>query len=153
MAVIGKPRNYYKKFKFIVEIDGIGSAKFQSCSELSAEAAEVMQWEGGALLPEKDPGRITVADLTLERGATKDKDLFNWFGQVVRMSQQAGLVTPDFKRNLSIVQLDRDNSTSRRWRVYGAWPKKMVVSAGWDNTADENVMESVVLTYNYFEVG
>jgi len=77
--------------------------------------------------------------------------LFNWFGQVVRMSQQAGLVTPDFKRNLSIVQLDRDNSTSRRWRVYGAWPKKMVVSAGWDNTADENVMESVVLTYNYFE--
>jgi phage tail-like protein len=151
MAVIGKPRNYYKKFKFIVEIDGIGSAKFQSCSELSAEAAEVMQWEGGALLPEKDPGRITVADLTLERGATKDKDLFNWFGQVVRMSQQAGLVTPDFKRNLSIVQLDRDNSTSRRWRVYGAWPKKMVVSAGWDNTADENVMESVVLTYNYFE--
>jgi hypothetical protein len=32
MAVIGTPRTFHKKFKFIVEIDGIASAGFQKCS-------------------------------------------------------------------------------------------------------------------------
>ena len=34
MAVIGNPRSFHKKFKFIVEIDDIGHAGFQKCSEL-----------------------------------------------------------------------------------------------------------------------
>jgi phage tail-like protein len=151
MPVIGKPRTFHKKFKFIVEIDGLASAGFQKCSELSVEVANVQYYEGGALIPNKSPGRLTFADVTLERGATSDKDLFTWLTQVADASANAGLVEPKFKRNLDIVQQDRDGSTLRRWTLSGVWPVKFV-AGDWDNEADENVIESVTLTYDYFEL-
>jgi phage tail-like protein len=151
MPVIGTPRTFHKKFKFIVEIDGVASAGFQKCSELSVEVANVQYSEGGALIPNKSPGRLTFADVTLERGATEDQDLFDWFAQVADAAANAGLNEPEFKRNLDIVQQDRDGSELRRWRLNNAWPVKFV-AGDWDNEADENVIESVTLTYDFFEI-
>jgi phage tail-like protein len=149
MPVIGTPRTFHKKFKYIVEIDGIASAGFQKCSELSVEVANVQYSEGGALIPNKSPGRLTFADVTLERGATMDRDLFDWLEEVADASANAGLNEPEFKRNLDIVQQDRDGSELRRWRLNNAWPVKFVAGE-WDNEADENVIESVTLTYDFF---
>jgi phage tail-like protein len=151
MPVIGNPRTFHKKFKFIVEIDGVVSAGFQKCSELSVEVANVQYYEGGSLIPNKSPGRLTFADVTLERGATSDKDLFDWLTQVADAAANAGLNEPAFKRNLDIVQQDRDGSTLRRWSLNGAWPVKFV-AGDWDNEADENVIETVTLTYDFFEL-
>jgi phage tail-like protein len=151
MAVIGNPRTFHKKFKFIVEIDGVAHAGFQKCSELSVEVANVQYSEGGSLIPNKSPGRLTFADVTLERGATADHDLFDWFAQVVDAAANAGLNEPEFKRNLDIVQQDRDGSTLRRWSLTGAWPVKFVAGE-WDNEADENVIESVTLTFDFCEL-
>jgi phage tail-like protein len=151
MPVIGTPRTFHKKFKFVVEIDGVASAGFQKCSELSVEVANVQYSEGGALIPNKSPGRLTFADVTLERGATEDQDLFDWLTEVADASANAGLNEPEFKRNLDIVQQDRDGSELRRWRLHNAWPVKFV-AGDWDNEADENVIESVTLTYDFFEL-
>jgi phage tail-like protein len=151
MPVIGTPRTFHKKFKFIVEIDNVASAGFQKCSELSVEVANVQYSEGGALIPNKSPGRLTFADVTLERGATQDPDLFDWMQEVADASANAGLNEPEFKRNLDIVQQDRDGSELRRWRLHNAWPVKFV-AGDWDNEADENVIESVTLTYDFFEL-
>ncbi len=151
MAVIGTPRTFHKKFKFIVEIDGVASAGFQKCSELSVEVANIEYHEGGTLIPNKSPGRLKFADVTLERGATKDQDLFDWMEQVADAAANAGLVEPTFKRNLDIVQQDRDGVTLRRWSLSRAWPVKFVAGE-WDNESDENVIESVTLTYDFFEL-
>jgi phage tail-like protein len=151
MPIIGTPRTFHKKFKFIVEIDDIASAGFQKCSELSFEVANIEYHEGGSLIPNKSPGRLKFADVTLERGATKDHDLFDWMEQVADAAANAGLVEPKFKRNVDIVQQDRDGSTLRRWSLAGAWPVKFVAGA-WDNEADENVIESVTLTYDFFKL-
>lgn len=151
MPVLGTPRSFHKKFKFVVEIDGLASAGFQKASELSVEIANVQYYEGGSLIPNKSPGRLTFADVTLERGATMDRDLFDWFTQVAEASANMGLKEPVFKRNLDIVQQDRDGSTLRRWSLTGAWPVKFV-AGDWDNEADENVIESVTLTYDFFEL-
>jgi phage tail-like protein len=151
MAVIGKPRSFHKKFKFIVEIDSVGHAGFQKCSELSVEVANVQYFEGGTLIPNKSPGRLTFADVTLERGATQDKDLFDWFQDVANTASGLGLNDVEYKRNLDIVQQDRDGTTLRRWSLTGAWPVKFV-AGDWDNEADENVIESVTLTYDFFKL-
>ena len=55
MTVIGNPRSFHKKFKFIVEIDDVGHAGFQKASELSVEVANVQYFEGGSLIPEQEP--------------------------------------------------------------------------------------------------
>ena len=87
MPIVGTPRTYHKKFKYIVEIDGVLRAGFSKASELSVEVASSQYWEGGALIPHKSPGRLTFADLTLERGAFRcpwcgstDTRLENVFG-------------------------------------------------------------------------
>src|SRR3990172_5285517 len=108
MPVIGNPRSFHKKFKFVCEIDDVGHAGFQKCSELSVEVANVQYFEGGSLIPNKSPGRLTFADVTLERGATQDRDLFEWLQDVAITSSGLGLTDVFYKRNLDVVQQDRD---------------------------------------------
>lgn len=149
MPILGTPRSYHHKWKFVVEIDGVSSAGFQKCSELSVEVASIEYHEGGSMIPNKSPGRLKFADVTLERGATKDEDLWDWLSEVADAAANAGLSDPAFKRTVDIVQQDRDGSTLRRWRLFGVWPTKFVAGA-WDNESDENVIESVTLTFDYF---
>ncbi|MBN2192201.1 MAG: phage tail protein [Polyangiaceae bacterium] len=91
------------------------------------------------------------SDVTLERGATEDHDLFDWFQDVAVTSSGLGLTDYSYKRNLDIVQQDRDGTTLRRWTLTRAWPVKFVAGE-WDNEADENVIESVTLTYDFFQL-
>jgi phage tail-like protein len=151
MPITGAPRSFHKKFKFLCTIDGFTYSGFQKCSELSVELASVQHFEGGGLIPNKSPGRLTFADVTLERGATQDKELFAWFSDVAKLSSGLGLPDNAYKKHLDVVQQDRDGSTLRRWSLYNAWPVKFVAGE-WDNGSDENVIESVTLTYDYFEL-
>ncbi len=151
MPIIGTPRSFFRKFAFVVEIEGLGRVGFAKASELSVEVAKVEHWEGGQLIPTKAPGRLTFSDLTLERGATTDRALYDWLTEVVQLAAGIGLSDPIYKRSLDLVQLDRDGMTIRRWSIYNAWPTKFV-AGDWDNAADEVLIESVTLTYDYFEL-
>ena len=152
MPVIGNPRTFHHKYRFIVEIDGVVSAAFQKMSELSAEVADIQYYEGGSLIPVKSAGRATFADVTLERGAvTEDSDLHDWFIEVLDAVANAGLNDPDYKRTLDVVQLDRSGAEIRRYTIYNAYVKQFV-AGDWDNESDENVIESVTLTYDFFEL-
>ena len=151
MTIFGNPsRLYYKKFAFTVEILGVEFAGFQSCSEIAVEVAKVEHSEGGALIPTKQPGRVTVPDVTLSRGATDDLDLWAWMQQVV--VQDSILVDPEFKRSIDVVQRRRNGSELRRWTLVNAWPVRFK-AGDWDNEADENTIEEVVLAYDYPIVG
>lgn len=147
--ILGQPRNYHHRFRFNVEIDGLGSAAFQSCSELKAEISQTEYYEGGSIVPVKEPARMTFPDITLERAATRDADLYRWFESVADASLNGGIRSPLFKRNGSIVQYDRDGRVIRRWGLYECWPKSFTAGA-WDNTSDEFTMEQVVLSLRFF---
>lgn len=149
-TINGRARKHHKKYKFIVSIDGFGDSVWQSCSELSSETAVIETWEGGALTADKDPGRVTVADVTLVRGATDNEDCWTWYKQVSNAAADSGDVDDAFKRSVDIVQQDRNGKTLRRWRLSMAWPKKFVAGE-WDNTADENTMEQLVLCFKFFD--
>lgn len=150
MAIQGRPRSFYSKFKFRVEIDGFVYAGFQSCSELKATAAVVEHYEGGAVIPTKSPGRVNFDNLTLSRGATQDQDMWDWFQQVADLAAGGvGEVGEDYKRTFDIVQVDRDDTEVQRYRVVKAWPVSF--SAGdWDNTSDDNRIVSVELAHEGF---
>lgn len=153
MPVIGSPRSMFNKFKFLVEIDGITYAGFQKCSELSVELAKIEHYEGGSLIPDKTPGRMSFSDITLERGATNDLQMYEWLEETARAAAGiggAGLRDSLYKRTLDIVQLDRDDTIMQRYNVVNAWCTKFVAGE-WDNTSDEKVITSVTLTYDWFE--
>ena len=65
-----------------------------------------------------------------------------------RHPEQAALAVEQL---LDVVQQDRDGLTLRRWSLSRAWPVKFVAGE-WDNESDENIIESVTLTYDFFEL-
>jgi phage tail-like protein len=151
MGTFGTPRVFHKKFKFLYEIDDLQYFGFQKCSELSAEIAKIEYWEGGAIIANKDLGRVTVPDLTISRAACADFDLWTWFKQCANMVSQTGQVTPTYKRSGDVLQQDRDGSELRRWTTVGLAPIKFV-AGDWDNDADENVIESVTMMLDTFDL-
>ena len=113
-VVKGAPRSFFKAFKFRVEIDGVGSARFQKCSKLEEEIAIIEQFEG------------------------------------VDVAKNGGLVDDKYKRTVDIVQLDRDGTTLRRFRLTQAWPFKRSIG-DWDNDKDENLMESMSICFKRYD--
>ncbi|MES2964359.1 MAG: phage tail protein [Bdellovibrionota bacterium] len=109
--MFGSSKPYYKKFKFVVEIDGIARSAFQKCSQLEAEIAIIEQWEGGALTADKSLGRVKFSNVTLERGATDDL-------------------------NVPMLEIARAKFKAGEW----------------DNTSDENVLESIELAIDGFDL-
>lgn len=151
MPVRGTPRRFHKKFSFIVEAEGIANVGFQKCSELSMEIGKVRQREGGDLVGQIEPGLVEITDVTLERGkAEGDSDLYDWWTDVVRVSANRGLVTPNYERDVDIVQLDRDGTPILIWGLERAWPTKFVAGE-WDNDAEENVIQMLTLTMHSLE--
>jgi phage tail-like protein len=151
MTIKGQPKHFHHKYRFELQIDNLGSAAFQSCSELKVEIAKIEYYEGGRLTPIKEPGRMTFADLTIERAATTDADLYTWLQITANAASDVGFEVPTFKRGGSIVQKDRDGDVLRRWHLFGLWPTSFTAGA-WDNNSDEFTMEQVVLAYDYFKM-
>jgi hypothetical protein len=40
----------------------------------------------------------------------------------------------------------------RRWTLHNAWPVKFK-AGDWDNDSDENVIEALTLTFDFFDLG
>lgn len=159
VKIVGGQRELFPKHQFQVEIDTGWWAGFQTCSELSYEIAKIEHYEGGSAIPLKVPGRVTMTDITLERGASTSKKFHDWITQIVNAGsvvgserRGTGYNTPDlYTKEIDIVQLDRDGTTEKRkWTLHKAWPTKYV-AGDWDNNADEVVIESLTLTFDYFE--
>jgi phage tail-like protein len=153
----GASRQLHTRHKFLVQTQKFGTAAFQKCSEISWEIAKIEYWEGGADIPIKTRGRVTVADVTLEKGTSQSTHMNDWAIETVKMwaSGPAGMIGgkglpfPNFKTDdISVETRDLDNSLLREWNLIGAFPIKYVAGA-WDNTVDEVVIEQLTLAYDY----
>lgn len=150
MPPVGIARTFDKKYSFQVFIAGFHSMGFSKMSALEAEVADIKYYEGGSLIPNKSAGRLEFKDVTLERGSTiLDRDMLIWFEMVALAPANIGLKEPFYKRDLEIVQIDRDGERVKAWSLFGAWPKTYVAGE-WDNGVDENVIEKLTLCYDYF---
>lgn len=147
---VGEPLDFYAKFDFLVEIDGVRRAGFMKCSEIAFEVGKVELREGGRSIPHKKPGLVSVPDITLERGATDDLDLYEWAVETANAVSGRGATAARYKRTIDLVVLDRDGSERRRYTLTNAWPVKW--SAGdWDAEGEEAAIESITLTYDHPE--
>lgn len=151
MAVIGTPRSYHKKFLWAVEIDSLEIGWFETCSPIEGEVGVVEQHEAGVIgVADESPGKVKFSDVTLTVGATSNNELHDWWLQVIDAAANAGQPDETYKKNVAIVQRDRDGTELRRHNLVKAWPKKFVYGS-WDAKAEENVMEELTLRYHYPE--
>ncbi len=153
MAIQGQARGYDQKWAFAIEIDGLEVAWFETCSALEAEVGVVEQHEGGNItVADQTPGKVKFSPVTLTLGATSNQELYTWFQLVADASANSGAPSDAVKKNLAIVQLERDGTEKKRWDVFFAFPTKFKAGE-WDAKAEENVIQEVTLTYRYFKPG
>ncbi len=154
MPIMGNYRKLYGRFKFVVYVEGFLSAAFQKATGLKITVSEMKYHEGGALVPYKEPGLVEFSDLTLERGVSKEIDFWSWVLQVVnimaKMPGGIGVPSPGFMRNLTIRQMDRDDSPAIDWKLYWGFPKDFTPGE-FDNTSSEVTLETLVVAYHHFE--
>jgi phage tail-like protein len=107
----------YRNSNFLVEIDNVTVAGFSECTGLTSEV-EVIEYRNGSedQVLRKLPGLIRFGPVTLKRGLTASRELYQWHQKVLQGKTE--------RQSLSIVLLDDARQPVARWNVREAWPQK-----------------------------
>lgn len=118
MAATGDRNDPYSSFNFLVEIDGVTLAGFSECSGLNTET-DVIEYRNGDedITVRKLPGLKKFTNITMKRGFTDNKDLWNWRKTVMDGKTE--------RRSGSIVLLNEAREPALRWNFREGWPTKL----------------------------
>jgi len=146
MTQPGDQRILYRAFQFTLEIDGIQNARFQEVSGLDTTIDVIEYREGGSsnLGPLKFPGQIKHSNLSLKRGYTDKRDLWDWFDSVMTGS------TESYRKNVSVIQLDMNGQEVYRWNIFAAFPVKYTAPS-FNAKNNEIAIETLELAYERIE--
>jgi phage tail-like protein len=135
-----KRNDPYRAFNFSLEIDGIARGAFSEVSGLTAEGDSVDYREGTDMQHNvrKLVGLRKYSNLTLKRGYTQDKSLWQWYTAIMNGK-------PD-RRNVTIVLMDEARQPVLRWHAENAWINK-VEGPSFKASGNEIAMESVELVH------
>lgn len=115
----GDRKDPYRGFNFRVEIDGISVGSFSDVSGLSSDG-DIVEYRNGDDVPlhvRKLTGLRKFSNLTLKRGYTDNRELWDWRNNVVNG-------VPD-RRNGAIVLMDEQRKDVLRWEFEGGWIHKI----------------------------
>lgn len=127
----------YRKFNFIVEIDGITSTGFQFVDGLESASDVIDYREGGEMIAaRKLPGLNKFSNITLKRGVTTNRDLWEW-----RRSVMDGATE---RRNGSIIVLNEAREEVLRLNFHNAWPCRWKIG-GLDALESQVLVEEIEL--------
>jgi phage tail-like protein len=133
----------FASFNFKLEIAGITVAGFSECTGLNNETNVIDYREGQeGITLRKLSGLTKDGNITLKRGITVDKTIFQW-----RKTVTDGDIE---RKNLSIVLQNEKHDEVVRWNVVNAWPSKYT-APDLKASANEIAIEIVELTHEGLE--
>lgn len=132
-------------YNFMVELDGITRAGFKTCSGLDSSQNPGTYREGTdkTLGPRKVPGLVTYANVTLGRGVTSDRKLWDWREKAAKGTLE--------RHDISITLLDDVGNPGITWNLFECWPSKWT-GPTLDATADEFAIETLEIAFERMEV-
>lgn len=130
----------YRGYNFVLEIDNVPKGAFSEVGGLTAEGDSVDYREGSDLQANvrKLIGLRKYTNLTLKRGYTQDRALWNWYTNVMN-----GM--PD-RRNVTIVLMNERREAVLRWHAENAWINK-IEGPALKAASNDVAMESVELVH------
>lgn len=145
-----------KNFRYHIEIEGFARFGFSKVSGLGVQTDVVEYREGGMnTTPQKSPGQSKFPNITLERGqvlaaGAGDKDCLTWATQVFDVSSKIAGSSPKFRRNIEIVQFDKEGLERVRWAVSETWVADYKPMGDLDAMGNANAIESMVIVHEGF---
>lgn len=134
-----RPTDPFASFNFKLEIEGITVAGFSEVTGLNSESNVIDYREGDeGITPRKLPGLNKFGNITLKRGISLDKQIYDW---------RKDVVDGDIKRrNVSIILRNEKRDEVLRWNLVNAWPSKYIAPDMKAN-ANEVAIESIEITH------
>lgn len=107
----------FRAYDWKVQIEGMTEGHFMQCSGLEISVDTISYSEGGDTVEHKMPGLVHYSSITLEKGLTASKELWDWMQTLISKP-------PLQRKTVSILMLAPDGVTERlRWNLYCAFPK------------------------------
>jgi phage tail-like protein len=130
----------FRAFNFVLEIDNIARGAFSEVGGLTAEGDSVDYREGSDLQSNvrKLVGMRKYTNLTLKRGYTPDKSLWQWYTNIVN-----GVAD---RRNVTITLMNERREPVLRWHAENAWINK-IEGPSFKASGNDVAMESVELVH------
>jgi len=147
-----------KVFRYHVEIAQFARFGFSKVAGLAAQTDIVEYREGGQnSTVQKSPGITKFPNVTLERGQIfaagfGDRDVLNWYLQVFNVSTKKAQSPRAFRRNVDVVQFDKEAVERYRWRLVQCWPSEVKPLADLDAMQSNNSIESCTLAHEGFRL-
>ena len=118
----GEGKDPLVQFSYALDLGGKVKGYFTECSGLGSEHDVVEHKvvdEKGRQMIKMVPGRIKWDKITLKRGITDAKDIWDW-----RKKVEDGQVE-DARIDGSIIMMDQELKPIARWNFEGGWPSKV----------------------------
>ncbi|MBO8161155.1 MAG: phage tail protein [Thermosipho sp. (in: Bacteria)] len=142
-----------KNYKFLVEITGnmvFAKAGFQKVTGLKMSVNVIEYREGGDNdSKRKMPGLANYEPITLERGMSEDKDMWEFAMKTFDINKKGQLLDPDFRAVMIIKLLDRSGNVAKAWRVDRVWVSEYE-TGDFDAESDGVMIERIVLQHEGF---
>lgn len=144
MPATGSRNDPYSAFNFLIEIDNVTVAGFSECAGLTTET-DIIEYRNGDedITVRKLPGLRKYTNITLKRGYTDSRELWEWRKKVIdgQTERQSG----------AIVLLDEQRQEALRWTFRDGWPSK------WEGPAlngknNEVAIESLEIAVEHLEL-
>ena len=136
-----------RAYLFIVEIDGIETARFQKYEGLETETYVYEVEEGGLNhATRKFRGRTRFPNLILEKGITENDSLFNWFKETCLENKKLE------RKNGSVVLKDTEGNEVKRWNFYRAFPCRWIGPRLVTNLGSDFAVERIEIAHEGIEV-
>ncbi len=133
---------------FGIEIDGVNIAQFRDVQGISntIQVIEIRENnKSGQQVIRKVPGNTSSGDITLKRGKTGDRSLWEWFKQVRDGDVQGA------RRNGSVILYDYQHGEVARYNFRNGWPSKLDISA-LSAPGNDTVIEECVICHEGVEL-
>lgn len=118
MPETGSRNDPYSAFNFVVEIEGVTVAGFSECSGLTTETDPIEYRNGSEdITVRKLPGLKKFTNISLKRGFTDSKELWEWRKKVMDGQTE--------RRSGSIVLQNESREDALRWNFREGWPTKL----------------------------
>jgi len=130
----------YRAYNFLVEIDNVARGAFSEAGGLTADGDSADYREGTDLQANvrKLPGLRKFSNITLKRGYTQDKALWQWYVNVMNGVED--------RRNVTIVLMNERREAVLRWHIENAWINK-IEGPALKAAGNDVSMESVELVH------
>lgn len=142
----------YKSFNYRVTITGkknFAKMGFQKVTGLQAstEASEYRDGNDSNLNVRKSAGLTSFEPVTLTRGMSEDKDMFDWYLLNTNTNGNSGQMDENMQCSVKIELMDRDRTVVKYWELIDAWPSEWS-TGDFDAQSNDVMLENLVLQHN-----